>query len=131
MKQYTHVLATEGMTGFGLEKDGELIAGVLIEGYTGKAAWMHVASVPGVRWLNRRFLGTVWGYLFGQLNLDCVFGWVPTDNADARRFDEHLGFKPVTTLEGAGMGGGDVLIYRMDRADCRFLDPKYTEKTHG
>lgn len=131
VKRYIPVLATESMAGIGLERDGELIAGVIVEGYTGKAVWMHVAAIPGRRWLNRRYIHTVFGYVFGQLKVDHVFGWVPAENAEARRFDEHLGFKKVTELQGAGLDGGDVLIYRLDRADCRFLDQKFMEKPHG
>lgn len=131
VKQYVQVAASEAMVGIGLERDGQLIAGVIIESYTGKAVWMHVAAIPGRRWVTRRLIAAVFGYIFGQLACTHVFGWVPAENEDARRFDEHLGFKHVNTLEGAGMDGGDVLIYRMNRADCRFLARTFMEKFHG
>lgn len=39
----------------GLEENGELIAGVVFNWYTGPAISMHVAAEPGKRWLNRDF----------------------------------------------------------------------------
>lgn len=131
VKQYAHVVATEGMNGFGLEKDGELVAGVILEGYAGKSMWMHVAGAPGRRWMSRKFLYTCFAYPFEQVGVDRLFGWVPADNYEAQRFDEHLGFKRIAAIPGAGIGGGDVLIYCMDRADCRFIGPQFRERAHG
>jgi hypothetical protein len=36
-----------GMQGLGLERDGELVAGVLYEGVNAQNAWMHVAAPTG------------------------------------------------------------------------------------
>jgi hypothetical protein len=35
---------TSGMKGIGLERDGELVAGVVYEGFNGRNMWMHVAA---------------------------------------------------------------------------------------
>jgi RimJ/RimL family protein N-acetyltransferase len=131
VQRYSQVLASEGMKGIGLEEDGELIAGVVYENYTGSSIWMHVAAVPGRRWLNRAYLYVCFSYPFLQLGVDRIFGWVPADNSEAQRFDEHLGFKQVTTIPSAGADGGDVLIYRMERADCRYLSQRYSEHFDG
>jgi RimJ/RimL family protein N-acetyltransferase len=121
IKQRVPVLASENMKGLGLEKDSELIAGVLYEGYTGVAVWAHVAAIPGARWLNRDFLRYSLEYAYTEMGCKHIFGWVEAGNIQARRFDEHLGFRPVAQIEGAGKDGGAVVIYRMDRDDCRFL----------
>jgi RimJ/RimL family protein N-acetyltransferase len=131
VKQYSHVLASEGMQGLGLEKDGELIAGVIFDGYSGKSMWIHVAAVPGRHWLNRSFLRACFGYVFEQVGCEKLFGWVPASNSEAQRFDEHLGFKQVATIPGAAVDGGDVLIYVMDRAECRFLGHRFMEQAYG
>jgi RimJ/RimL family protein N-acetyltransferase len=132
VKQHAKVLGSEGMKAIGLEDDeGELIAGVIYDTYVGTSIWMHVAAEPGGAWLNRAFLYICFSYPFEQLGVDRIFGWVPADNPEAQRFDEHLGFKPVTTIPGAAHGGADVVIYRMDRADCRFLSKRYSEHFNG
>lgn len=112
---------TSGMQGIGLEKDGDLIAGVLYEGYTGHNIWMHVAAEPGGKWLNKAYLKTCFAYPFLQLGCDRVSGWVEASNDQARRFDEHLGFEQEAVLSRAARDGGDVLIYVMWREECRFL----------
>lgn len=105
----------------GLEQDGELIAGVIFNTFTGPAIWAHVAAVPGRHWLTRDFLRAAFAYPFLQLGVDQVLGWVESTNTEARRFDEHLGFRHETTIRGAGRGGCDVLIYVMRNEDCRFI----------
>ena len=109
-----------GAKGIGLERDGEMIAGVIFEGYTGHNIWMHVAAEPGSHWLTRDFLRAVFTYPFVQLGVDRVSGHVDASNAEARRFDEHLGFQPEATLKGAARDGGDVILYVMWKKDCRY-----------
>ena len=110
-----------GMTAIGLERDGELIAGVVYEGINPHNAWMHVAAKPGARWLTRAYLTACFAYPFVQCGVKRVRGYVSATNLQARRFDEHLGFKPEAVLEGAAADGGDVVIYVMPRKDCRYV----------
>lgn len=113
-----------GMKGVGLEKAGELVAGVLYEGYTHHNIWMHVAAAPGRQWLNREFLRYCFHYPFVELGCRRVSGWVEASNEDARKFDEHLGFKEEARLKGAARDGGDVILYVMWRSECRYVDPQ-------
>ena len=107
--------------GIGLEQDGKLVAGVIYDDYNTSNVWMHVAAIPGKQWLNREFLYACFAYPFLQLNVKRVSGWVESSNADARRFDEHLGFRKEAVLEGAARDGGDVIIYRMFKEECRYV----------
>lgn len=111
----------ENMKSLGLERDGELVAGVLYEGYNGPNVWMHVAAVPGRRWMQRDYLWYCFHYPFNEMGVQRISGYVNASNTQARSFDEHLGFKVEATLSGAAPDGGDVLIYVMRREDCRFL----------
>ena len=111
-----------GMKRLGLERDGELVAGVVYEGYNGFNVWMHVAAVPGRSWLNKGYLRYCFEYPFIELGCRRVSGYVEAHNQDARRFDEHLGFRQEAVLSGAASDGGDVILYVMRREDCRFLE---------
>lgn len=113
--------AVENMQGIGLVRDDEMVAGVIYENWNGHSVWMHVAAVPGKRWMTRDYLKVCFGYPFQQLGVKSLYGWVPAENEVAQRFDEHLGFRLVSFIPGAGMAGGDVLIYRMDREECRYV----------
>jgi RimJ/RimL family protein N-acetyltransferase len=114
-------------TGIGLKEDGQMIAGVLFEDYNGVNIHMHVAALPGRRWMTREYLFTCFAYPFVQLGCNRITGTVEASNLDARRFDEHLGFTQEALLKGAARDGGDVIIYVMFREHCRFIK----EHKHG
>lgn len=113
--------AVVGMHGIGLEHDGALVAGVIYEGFNGRNIWMHVAAVPGKKWLTRAYLAACFAYPFVQCGVDRISGYVEANNAEARRFDEHLGFEQEAVLRGAAKDGGDVIIYAMWKEGCRYV----------
>lgn len=126
VRNYIPVPVVAGMKGLGLERDGELIAGVLYEGYNGVNVWMHVATTPGKKW-TMEFLRYCFYYPFVELGCKRVSGYVEDSNEAAKRFDEHLGFTREAVLRGAAADGGDVILYVMRREDCRYL----SEADHG
>jgi RimJ/RimL family protein N-acetyltransferase len=107
--------------GIGIKQDGQLIGGVIYDDFNGSNIWAHVAGIPGKRWGNRAFLYTCFAYPFIQLKCQRITGWVEASNLDARRFDEHLGFKQEAVLKHAAKDGGDVIIYVMHREDCKHI----------
>lgn len=107
----------------GLEKDGELIAGVLYDYCNGASVYAHIA-VKGL--MTREFLSVIFDYPFRQLNCKVIIGLVPESNKKARRFDEHLGFKLTATIP-EGHPDGKLLIYTMRKEDCRWLRSEHVE----
>ena len=101
----------------GRVKGGQIICGVIVENCNGASAALHVAGIGN--WLNREFLFVVFDYVFRQLGLVVVYGSVASDNEQAQRFDEHLGFKRTAVIPDA-CPGGDMIIYTMRREDCRY-----------
>lgn len=114
----------EGMSAIGLERNGELIAGVVYEGFNGHNIFMHVAAQPGARWLTRSYLRACFAYPFEQCRVHRITGYVEANNLNARRFDEHIGFTEEARLRGAASDGGDAIIYVMYKKDCRYVDSK-------
>jgi RimJ/RimL family protein N-acetyltransferase len=111
----------DGASGIGLEDEtGQIIAGVKYDNWNGRSVCMHVAALPGVNWLTRGFARACFDYAFNQLGVSKVLGLVDAKNVAARRFDEHLGFKIEATIADASPGG-DLLIYSMTRASCRYI----------
>lgn len=110
-----------GMKGIGLERDGELVAGVLYEGYNGVNVWMHVGGVPGSQWMTKGLLRIAFDYPFNQMGVQRVSGYVNASNHEALRLNRHLGFQEEATLHGAAPDGGNVLILVMRREHCRHI----------
>ena len=104
----------------GLERDGQLVAGVVVDGWNGASLCMHVAG-EGKQWLNRGFLRFCFQYVFERMGARVVIGLVPETNYAARRFDEHLGFRLHTAIPDACPGGA-LLVYVMRREECRWLN---------
>ena len=118
-------------TTIGLQRSGELVAGILYEDCNGVNVNMHVASDGSRRWMTRELLHFAFWYPFEQLGVKRVTGTVPASNDDARRLDEHLGFVLEARLEKAHPDG-DLLIYRMFRHECKWLrsDRAHTQQVY-
>lgn len=104
----------------GMVDDGEVIACVGFEDYNGRSIRMHVAGV-GKRWMTKEYLRYCFYYPFIELGVNTIIGLVDSTNADALRFDRHLGFEQQAVLEDAGQYG-DLIILTMAREHCRFID---------
>jgi RimJ/RimL family protein N-acetyltransferase len=111
----------DGMTAIGLRKDGELVAGAIFEGFNGRNVWVHLAGAPGARWMTRDYLRACFAYAFLVCGVQRLSGYVDASNTQARKLNEHFGYRIEATLAGAAADGGDVLIYMMRREDCRFI----------
>ena len=111
---------TQDMKGLCLLRDGEIIAAVIFDDFNGQNVFMHVAAVPGKKWLNRHFLHEAFKHPFVTLGAQRITLWIEKTNIASRIFATHLGFRAEATLEAAGKAGGDVVIYRMFRRDCRY-----------
>ena len=114
-------------TSIGMHVDGSIVCGVLYDNFNGRSICMHVASDGSKSWLTREFLRICFDYPFNQLKANVIIGLVDSENLAARQFDEHLGFKLEHSVPNAGPKG-DLLLYSMTPAQCRFLRIK---ERHG
>lgn len=105
----------------GWEKNGQIIAGVVYDYYTGTNICMHIAALPGRRWLTRTFLFYVFHYPFVQLGVKRLTGIIPESNRESVRFAQGLhGSKLEARLKNAHPDG-DMLIFVMFKDDCKYL----------
>jgi RimJ/RimL family protein N-acetyltransferase len=98
----------------------ELVAGVVFENWNRSSLCMHIAALPGRLWATRAFLVPCFQYPFNQLGCKKVIAQVGSSNEKSRRFVEHVGFTLEATLKDA-YPDGDLLLYTMTRAECRWL----------
>jgi RimJ/RimL family protein N-acetyltransferase len=109
----------ENFSALALVDDMGIIAGVLYNYYTGTNICMHVAAVPGRKWLTRQFLFAAFDYPFNQLKVRRVTGLVPAKNEEAIRFDTHLGFELEGRMSHA-LADDDMLIFGLLRENCKW-----------
>ena len=111
--------------GIGWLRGGQIVAGVAYANWNGPNVECHIASDGSRKWLTKQYLWTIFDYPFNQLGVDRITVCVGEGNTDSTRFVKHLGFILEAKLKGAHPTG-DLLIYRMDRQDCRFIRKGFT-----
>lgn len=92
-------------------------------GYTsflGKTCQIHVVNF-NKKYTPRKLLWATFDYPFRQLGLEALIGIVNSKNELAMKYDQNLGFKEVHRFEGMHDDGGDIVIFEMKKADCRFI----------
>jgi len=109
--------------GIGIEKDGELIGGVVYNEFNGVNINVHVASDMSRKWLTREFLWFVFYYAFEQCKVNRVTALIDEGNAHALQFNLKLGFTEDARIHGASPSG-DLVILGMFKKDCRWLEIK-------
>jgi RimJ/RimL family protein N-acetyltransferase len=115
----------DGCSTLGLEKDGEIVAGVVYQGHNGPNVLMHFALGGSRHLITPAFVCAAFMYPFVVLRCHRVTGLVRSDNVEARALDEHLGFvREGVMREGAG-DRGDFIMYGMLERECRFLRGRY------
>ena len=110
----------QGSRGVGLERDGELVAGVIYEGWNFQSIWVHIAAEPGSQWLNKEYLRFCCDYPYVTCKCKFMLAYIDAANLPALRFATHLGFKEECRIREAASDGGDILILKMGRNECRY-----------
>lgn len=107
----------------GVEKDGELVAGVVVNEYNGSNAACHIAVTKPGKYLIQLFR-YVADYAFNHCKLNRLTGAVPSNNQKALKFDKHLGFEEEFVMKKAAAGGHDLHILVVWPENCRWLQPR-------
>lgn len=89
-------------------------------GFIGKTCQMHMVSFKG-GFTPRKLLAAAFDYPFNQLNLELVFGVVNSGNEKAMKYDKHLGFTEAIRFPGVHDNGGDIVLFKMEKAQCRWI----------
>lgn len=108
----------------GWEKDGEIVAGVIYDGWNKRSIVCHIA-VTGT--LTATFLAKVFDYPFRQLQVNKMIATVASKNFKSIRLVTHMGFKEEAKIKDAHPLG-DIVIFTMTKEDCKFLGEKYGKR---
>lgn len=92
-------------------------------GYTafiGKTCQMHMVNLKG-GYTPKGLLFGAFDFAFNHCKLEKVFGIVNSQNVKAMEYDQKLGFKEAVRFAGMHDDGGDLVVFEMDKADCRWI----------
>lgn len=103
-----------GAYAMGVERNGVITAGIVIENFNGANAVVHIAvDKPGKDMV--ALFKAFGDYAFRQCQLKRVTGFVPSTRPDILKFDLHLGFEQEFVMTDAAPDGDlHVLVLRAD-----------------
>ena len=105
----------------GLERDGELVAGIVIDGVCPKARGSMHCAIANKYGMNREFIFACFDYAFRVLDLKVLLNPVAESNAASLRFTQHMGFKEIARIPQAWDGEEALILFQLHRDDCRWL----------
>jgi RimJ/RimL family protein N-acetyltransferase len=114
----------EGDTAIGLVKNDKIIAGVLYENWNGRSITAHM-GIEGL--LTPAYIGAIFDYAYNVCNVEKVILPVGSTNAKSMRLVKNMGFVEEGRIADASPEG-DVILYTLKKADCRFLGDRYGQK---
>lgn len=88
-------------------------------GFIGRTCCMHVV-IQKPEMMSPRIVREAFEFPFNTCNCVAVLGMVDSVNQAALDFDRRLGFKEIDRIPGGALEG-DLVIFRMTRAECRWL----------
>ncbi len=100
---------------------GKILACCGIDSFTQNSCSTHMAiDNPAV--LRHGFLQELARHIFITCGRSNVIGLVPSTNARAMRFNEHIGFREIARIPDAIADGIDYVVMQMTRDECKWLE---------
>lgn len=113
-------ISDRGAAAIGWERDGDVVAGVMYDHWTGASVTASIAVAPGAV-MTKDFLWAIFNYPFNQLKVGIIIAFISEANWKSRNLVERMGFGLETRVVGA-YPDGDMLIYTMTAGNCRWLE---------
>ena len=108
----------------GLERDGELIAGVIYENWNHRSIVCHIAFLGR---LTTAYLAAVFHYPFEVCDVEKIIAPIRGDNHRAMALVQNMGFLEEARITDA-TPTGDLVFFTLTREKCRFLGGRYGQK---
>ena len=113
-----------GAPAIGLERRGEMVAGVIYENWNRRSVTCHIA-VQGL--LTPAYLAAIFHYPFVHLGCDKIIAPISEGNAESIKLVENMGFQEEACLHNAHPDGS-LLLYTLERQKCRFIGERYGQR---
>ena len=111
------VWTPENSTAIGLEKNGELVAGVWYEDFNGRSITCHIAIE---KQMTKSFLAFIFHYPYIQLGVEKIIAPVMSSNEKSIRLVSNMGFQKEAQLLDV-FPDDDLLFFVLTKDKCRFL----------
>ncbi len=113
-----------GAPAIGLERRGEMVAGVIYENWNRRSVTCHIA-VQGL--MTPAYLAAIFHYPFVHLGCDKIIAPISEGNAESIELVRNMGFREEARLHDAHPDGS-LLLFTMARHKCRFIGERYASR---
>lgn len=103
----------------GLEREGQVVAGVIYESFMDTTITCHIAIAGRV---NKKFLRAIFDYPFRVCNVDKIIAPVIADNDKSINLVQNMGFTEEARI---ARSNGDMIFFTLLKDKCKFLGGKY------
>lgn len=110
----------ENFQAFGFERDGDLVGAVIFTEYTGNDIHVSVVTTNPC-WWHRRYIRTLYEYVFDQCGCIRISALVKEDNAKSIKLLRGLGFQEEGRLRRY-FNPQDGLVFGQLRSECKWLE---------
>ena len=118
------VYSPENSAAIGLVKDDKIVAGVIYENWNRRSVVTHIA-IEGR--LTRSFLYAIFHYPFVTCGVNKIISAVNDTNTKSVLMVTNMGFIAEGRLKDCSPDG-DIILYTMQKSDCRFLGKRYGQE---
>ena len=108
---------SEGMMAY---HNGKIVAACVADSFSAVGCNVHY-GIENPMVIKHGFIHKIAHHLFIERGRTVIFGLVPASNLKALKLDKHIGFVEEARLREAYDVGVDLVILRMDKASCRWL----------
>jgi hypothetical protein len=105
---------------FWIDEDNKIEWVIGYTAFIGKTCQMHMVNLKG-GYTPKGLLFGAFDYPFNYCGLEKVFGIVNSKNVKAMEYDQKLGFTEAIRFEGVHEDDGDLVVFQMGKADCRWI----------
>lgn len=112
---------TTGFVAVDLDKN-ETIGAIIYDSWTENSVQAHII-IDNPMVLRHRFLEEAFDFAFNpkRSNRKVMTGMVKSDNKEAQKFDEHIGFVEKYRMIDGFSDGVDLIHYEINRDECRWF----------
>lgn len=115
-------IPSPGAKALGVVHHGNLVAGVIYERFNGVHMEVAITARTGSPWASRQALKHLFGYPFVQMGCVAISALVPMSNLASLNLATKLGFEPEAYVKYAAPDGSPMVVLKMFRENCRWID---------
>jgi len=126
-KEKTHAIWCEDSQGIIAYDERGIQAMAVCDTWTVDSCCIHYCIVNPMA-IRAGFFREVFNHVFNASHRTHIYGLTPSNNKKALKLARHFGMVDVAVIPDGICTGVDVVVFRMDKEDCRWIEQPVKER---